>query len=411
MSDSENGADNSAEPLYDENLNGTQLIFHTVAEMQDFVQSVIETYGWIQEARPRSHIPNIKDNLLAMQKWSAEALTSLKVYRENGSKVAEFKDALMMLFGKYRFPLPEAPIAKWLSGQGEEDPDFALLCLASQLRIQDKYCQAIQCFHLTDPVHRRAAFATDSFIAGFNPGLAEAAGKGVDALIEKNTAKLGELDTLKRKTVAALDDFGNESLNALDHQEQQVAEFIKRGEAQIEAQEKIVERLQNEYREFITLQAPVEYWERKADGHKKSEESFLWAVILAIIVALGILSYLFQRVGYQAADLIKKTVPFSAYFLLAAQLLIAVTALFWAVRFIVKLFLSERHLRIDAQERAVMTKTYIALAGEGHASDVDRAIVLSTLFRPTTDGIVKEDGAGFNPADIMQHLPKVSTKG
>jgi len=71
--------------------------------------------------------------------------------------------------------------------------------------------------------------------------------------------------------------------------------------------------------------------------------------------------------------------------------------LFWAGRLLTKLYLSQHHLRQDADERATMTTTYLALTAEQAASDGDRTIILNALFRNTPDGIVKEDG-GLDPS-------------
>jgi Family of unknown function (DUF6161) len=68
------------------------------------------------------------------------------------------------------------------------------------------------------------------------------------------------------------------------------------------------------------------------------------------------------------------------------------TVAFWIGRLLTKLYLSEHHLRNDAEERATMTTTYLALTSEGAAADADRHIVLSAIFRATPDGIVKDDG-------------------
>ncbi len=43
-----------------------------------------------------------------------------------------------------------------------------------------------------------------------------------------------------------------------------------------------------------------------------------------------------------------------------------------------------------------MITTYLALINEGGAAtDKERALVLAPLFRPTEDGLVKDDGAPF----------------
>lgn len=67
-----------------------------------------------------------------------------------------------------------------------------------------------------------------------------------------------------------------------------------------------------------------------------------------------------------------------------------------------RLYLSEHHLSVDADERAVMAKTYLALVNEDKADKEDRHIVLETLFRHSTDGIVKDDASPpFPPSNLM----------
>jgi hypothetical protein len=41
-----------------------------------------------------------------------------------------------------------------------------------------------------------------------------------------------------------------------------------------------------------------------------------------------------------------------------------------------------------------MTQAYLALIKEAAASDQERVVILSALFRGASDGIVKDDGAG-----------------
>ena len=84
------------------------------------------------------------------------------------------------------------------------------------------------------------------------------------------------------------------------------------------------------------------------------------------------------------------------YLLVAGALLGITSLIFWAGRLTVKLWLSEHHLRKDATERSIMTETYLALQESEQATESDRAIVLAAIFRPTPDGVVKEEG----PADL-----------
>ena len=61
-----------------------------------------------------------------------------------------------------------------------------------------------------------------------------------------------------------------------------------------------------------------------------------------------------------------------------------------------KVFLSERHLALDAQEKKAFAETYLAFIEGQNVSPESEAIVLASLFRPTQDGIIKDDESGFD---------------
>jgi len=57
-----------------------------------------------------------------------------------------------------------------------------------------------------------------------------------------------------------------------------------------------------------------------------------------------------------------------------------------------KIHLSERHLLLDARERKAFAETYLSLVKGGEVTTDHEAVVLQSLFRPTQDGIIKDDG-------------------
>lgn len=81
------------------------------------------------------------------------------------------------------------------------------------------------------------------------------------------------------------------------------------------------------------------------------------------------------------------------YAVQAALGLASSTLIFWVGRLLTRLFLSEHHLRIDAGERVVMMKTYLAFTAKGKMTEKQISLLLAPLFRPTADGIVKDDAA------------------
>lgn len=159
------------------------------------------------------------------------------------------------------------------------------------------------------------------------------------------------------------------------------------------------------YQEFMKLKAPVDYWTEKAKQHRLSSERYRKSLIgygklLAplLIVLLGAIAFL----SYYIADPAK---PIVAQLVFAAIGVLITTVAFWAARIVIRLFMSEHHLAIDAEERATMAMTYLALIERGAADEKDRALILAPLFRATSDGIVKDDAAPeFSPAAIASRL-------
>ena len=165
---------------------------------------------------------------------------------------------------------------------------------------------------------------------------------------------------------------------------------------QEESQKSIAQILETEnlYRKQMELQAPVEYWQEKSKLHGRWELGFTLLSVAYFVIA----SLLIYYAANWAADYIlalKATEDRTPVYIITSGALLGFTTLiFWVGRLVVKLWLSEHHLRVDADERAIMTKTYLAMTANDAASDADRAIVLSSVFRPTPDGVVKEEGPG-----------------
>ncbi|ADL00721.1 DUF6161 domain-containing protein [Brevundimonas subvibrioides] len=149
------------------------------------------------------------------------------------------------------------------------------------------------------------------------------------------------------------------------------------------------------YNEFMHLQAPADYWAKKASAHKTAEDAARGRLYVFFPIALVGISLAFAAVG--AALLRPGPGPATpVYVVVSAGLATFAGLIFWVGRLLTRLYLSEHHLRKDAEEREVMTTTYLALTRDQAADEKDRHIILSALFRNSSDGIVKEDG-GVDP--------------
>lgn len=164
------------------------------------------------------------------------------------------------------------------------------------------------------------------------------------------------------------------------------------------------------YNQFMQLKAPVKYWEDKAVEHGKKERSARIALYTYFPVTVVTLGVVFWCTGAFMVNNStgENALPPAAYVILSGGLLLLSTMVFWIGRLLTKLYLSEHHLRNDAEERAVMAETYLAMTNGGAADEKDRHIVLSALFRNTPDGIIKDDGP--TDASLQGFLAKLAVR-
>ena len=180
------------------------------------------------------------------------------------------------------------------------------------------------------------------------------------------------------------------------------------------------------FNEQQAVKAPVELWKAKQDEHdKKSTTAFRWflaglaavagsAALILFFVFSGAdwVAQVLAPIGCDAVNNPELCKGFSFRGLLVTGTVLTIlTLLLWLTRLRMKEYLSERHLALDARERQAFVQTYLGLVAEGDVSEEakeQRALVYSALFRPSTDGIVKEDG-GLDPS-IAAAISKLLSK-
>ncbi|WP_371412876.1 DUF6161 domain-containing protein [Thiomonas sp. X19] len=168
--------------------------------------------------------------------------------------------------------------------------------------------------------------------------------------------------------------------------ETMLAESKRAHEEALVKHESEMEALRTTFLEAMTLRGPVEYWRTKATKHERKASDLIWWMFGSMaVLAIGLVwltEHVFSTLSQGKPDTWK----------VAAPVLIGVVAI-WAVRMVARMFLSHSHLATDAEERVTMVMTYLALLeGKKMPSDEDRKLVLAPLFRPATDGMVKDEG-------------------
>jgi Family of unknown function (DUF6161) len=162
-----------------------------------------------------------------------------------------------------------------------------------------------------------------------------------------------------------------------------------------------MEALRKAFREEIALRAPAEYWRSKQSGHR-------WMAGITGLISFGGIGGAAVGIGWMLHELLLGTLPGQQPELWRLGLL-AIIAVFatWAVRLVVRMFLSHVHLAGDAAERVVMVQTYLSLLeGDRLSSKEDRQLILQALFRPASDGIVKDDAAPASFMELVTRNPK-----
>lgn len=201
----------------------------------------------------------------------------------------------------------------------------------------------------------------------------------------------------------------------------------------------------------IKLNASVTYWEAKQKSHKTK---FWWFGGAAIVFIVILLLILFKALNYhnnqisgsgkieiisdinitnesnkaiqdvnKSISAIKQTLQEPKkiisnneensksfdfdYSKLAWYILMifASSSAFWIIRITVKIALSNLHLSEDAHERVVMIQTYLSFVKEGQIDENDKNLILSSLFRPSNIGIIKDESS-VTVADIITAFKK-----
>jgi uncharacterized membrane protein YhdT len=185
-------------------------------------------------------------------------------------------------------------------------------------------------------------------------------------------------------------EFRKRYLALLSKQQESFADFKSSSEKEFRdamtAADVELKKIATTYDEKLALQAPVAYWEEKAEKHSNAAKDLKkWCIGVGIVVAI----FIAVEVGFAVGTAQK----FSDLPMWEGSLIIVTTIVgIWAIRILVRLLLSNLHLKSEAEERRTMLLTYLALLREGQGpTEQQRELLLHILFRPSSTGIIKDD--------------------
>ncbi len=224
---------------------------------------------------------------------------------------------------------------------------------------------------------------TEARLASEKEALSDLRAKAEDAITQRSLSA----DDLHRRYEALVTDI----VEAIGKQRldfEQLLESVNEKHAQaIQAHELAMTDLKRAFKDEMALRGPVEYWSAKASAHQKKSTKLMWGSFVSM-AGLGAVLGLFAAWIFQTLN--KDGIPDA--WKVSVLVLVGVLGI-WAVRLVVRMWLSNAHLATDSEERVTMVQTYLALIEDGKMTkDEDRALVLTPLFRPAADGLIKDEG-------------------
>lgn len=217
---------------------------------------------------------------------------------------------------------------------------------------------------------------------------------------ERVEEALGGFRTQSDSTIAKI-------VVAFDAKTKQVNQEVEA--LQLQARESIqeIDATHNKYNEVMRFKAPKDYWSTKATEHRGKVDVYRkWLAIVAGITAVVLLGT--YGLGYLAMQSFATKHPAQAVAMTiyVAGFVGSITAIgLWFIRIVVRLYMSQHHLATDAEERASFIHTYLALNEGDGVSEGDRTLVLTSIFRPVPDGIIKDDGApSLSPGSLLASM-------
>lgn len=402
----------------------------TVGDVEKWIQEEVEFWAWLRQGGAESvarGLPLIANTFgqyeqalkqkinECRQQWTSlqkniESVAAKEEHTEQDEKqYRDFQERANSALGQLQqnlkshfssFVLPPSkhrlrtePISQFIKELAEHSPEEAVYALDQVLRDQ----------------------------SGRNDKAAEVSGRLMAVLFERNlnrklppdnaafkeavqtwSRELSEYKTNYNKLKNEYDELveKNEETGLLWQKRTQ--EMEKQFSDQIEKNDTDLKGLKETYETHMALSAPTHYWKRKEVQHGRNilqVKKWLVSVSVITLLLLGVAAwFILPETG------VRDELPWRN---LGLFLLVSTFCL-WFVRLLVKLLLSNIHLLSDAQERVVMIQTFMAMLRHSESREKlakeDIALVLAPIFKPSTTGVIKDDGGPMTLSDFISRL-------
>ena len=368
--------------------SGDKLVFADLDELNDFFKAELVFWDWLRAANVHGAIQGPSNQLegflkklpnIAKEWQSAPDDAERQRLKQSAEGFVASNESVWL-----RRSDPRAQYVKALSDKGDKGvAAFAWLVF------------------LGKDVPLTVTMAIKGFVyaAAFDAGLSDETARAEKKALEQVRSQWESFSgSSKREYSRFRDDFEGLQTDIQKLRAQQVERFdevLEKGRLELEA-------IAKTYDEKLALQAPVAYWEGRVKIHKKRSKTFAWAFIISVV---GVLALVGGASFVILPDMWAGEIPKDLGYWPLALLGGIAAFLIWPVRILSRVLLSNLHLLTDAEERVTMANTYLSLLrSESGLDPSNRKLILETLFRPASTGIVKDDAAGATAATLLSRL-------
>ncbi|WP_157182385.1 DUF6161 domain-containing protein [Methylobacterium sp. WSM2598] len=353
-----------------------------------FIDNNISAYSWLHNVQPNNTSQFLTGKYISELN---HAKSELAGHNENRNNLPSVVNRLRNIFGDADFPVSESSDYEFIMQIYKEHGGLAAATALSYMCNQldqlviykrDAWIGLLHAFNRQHNVARLSGEADRRRYTNLSRSLDERISAAEKAEDERRTEHRFNENRHGRRLKALRRLYDSTSRRQLKKHEEEHRKVIDE-----------LDTIKKTYQELMRLKAPVDYWTDKAQKHRESANSYKklglkyggWAGggLLTILIALSLVSY-FVSFSDKPSVL--------SFSFIGIGVLVSTLA-FWLARILVRLYMSEHHLAIDADERATMAMTYLALMERSAVEEKERALILTPLFRPSSDGIVKDDAA------------------
>lgn len=220
-----------------------------------------------------------------------------------------------------------------------------------------------------------------------------------EELLQKKDSIIYEYDNFRTEQKQWKNNFIKDEEKARDERKKELTEFIdnKRNEfdTYLEEKKKELSDLEDLYQKKLQLEAPVEYWQKRAQKYEADGKSWLNWFIRSIAVTVVILTLIL----YFFPDVLTKSFFNGDAGAIRGIIILAsiLSFLVYLTKTFAKMTFSSYHLQRDAEEREQLTMVYLALEKNKNISEKERELVLQSLFSRSDYGLLTGDSSPTMP--------------